>query len=273
MKAIISHDIDHIKVSEHLTKDLIIPKFIARSNIELFTGKISVSELGARIKDLLSNRWHKVPELIQFNSEMNVPATFFIGVKNGVGLSYNLTNAEELMQFILQHHCSLGIHGIAFDDEKIIKEEASVFSQSSGLKNFGIRMHYVRMSDNTLTYLANAGYTYDSSIHGMINPYKVGNMWEIPFQIMDGWIIENGKPYQTRNLAESIDATKKLIDESSRNGIRYLGIDFHDRYYCPAFNTWKKWYEWTVGYLIDNNIEMINFDRAVSELEMTHSDG
>jgi hypothetical protein len=48
MKIIISHDIDHITVFEH-KKDLIIPKFIIRSFIELGLGYISFSELGVKI--------------------------------------------------------------------------------------------------------------------------------------------------------------------------------------------------------------------------------
>ena len=271
MKAIVSHDIDHIKVWEHLTKDVIIPKFIVRSEIELFTGKISISEFSNRIGDLFRNRWHRVPELIKFNAEMNVPATFFIGVENGVGLSYSLSNSTDMMKLILNEDAVLGIHGIAYDNQSEIDREKKIFAENAGLKNFGIRMHYVRMTERTLGLLNNAGYTYDSSLHGMINPYKVGNMWEFPFQIMDGWVIENGKAWQSRNLQQSIDATKIIIEEANQKGIQYLGIDFHDRYFSNSFVTWKKWYEWIIAYLHENKIEMVNFDQAIKELESKES--
>ena len=45
MKVIVSHDIDHLTVSEHLFKDAIVPKYYIRSYIELLSGKISLAEL------------------------------------------------------------------------------------------------------------------------------------------------------------------------------------------------------------------------------------
>ena len=56
MKAIISHDIDHLTVWEHTT-DLILPKFVVRANIELVMGKISIGEYMLRIGDFFKNKW------------------------------------------------------------------------------------------------------------------------------------------------------------------------------------------------------------------------
>ena len=84
MKAIISHDIDHITVTEHLLRDLIVPKFMVRSHLELALGKISFKEYVARWTDFLKNKWQNVDELITFNNVKQVPSTFFIGVKRGV---------------------------------------------------------------------------------------------------------------------------------------------------------------------------------------------
>ena len=79
MKVIISHDVDHIKVWEH-KRDLIIPKFIARSFIEFVLGYISFFELKNRGKSIIENRWQNLEELLQFDKENDVPSTFFIGV-------------------------------------------------------------------------------------------------------------------------------------------------------------------------------------------------
>ncbi|HRH64142.1 MAG TPA: hypothetical protein PLI68_12530, partial [Bacteroidia bacterium] len=83
MKAIISHDIDHISVSEHLLKDTIIPKFLIRNLIELGTGKIGLAEFGLRHLDLVKNKWQNIEELIAFNKQHGIPSSFFIGVQNG----------------------------------------------------------------------------------------------------------------------------------------------------------------------------------------------
>ena len=66
MKAIISHDIDHLSLWEH-TNDLILPKFFVRAKIELFSGKISIPEYFLRMSDFFKNKWQNIDELIEFN--------------------------------------------------------------------------------------------------------------------------------------------------------------------------------------------------------------
>jgi hypothetical protein len=48
-------------------------------------------------------------------------------------------------------------------------------------------------------------------------------MWEFPFQIMDGWIIENYKRWQTLNLEQAKENTKRLIDKAIEADLEYLG--------------------------------------------------
>ena len=123
MKAIISHDIDHITVWEHLFKDTILPKYIVRSNIELVSGKISLAEYFNRYGDFFKNKWQNIHELIEFNKQNNVPSSFFIGVQNGLGLSYSNIDAQYWITEIIKSNCEIGVHGIEFETlEQISKE-------------------------------------------------------------------------------------------------------------------------------------------------------
>jgi hypothetical protein len=101
MKAIISHDVDHITFWDH-NKDLIIPKFLLRSAVELVNNSISVKECLSRLKDILSNKWQNLEELMIFDKENEVNSTFFIGVYNGPGLAYSLENAQYWINNILK---------------------------------------------------------------------------------------------------------------------------------------------------------------------------
>ncbi len=267
MKAIISHDIDHITVWEHLTKDTILPKYIVRSNIELATGKISLLEYFNRFGDFFKNKWQNINELIEFNNQNNIPSSFFIGVQNGLGLSYSNTAAIFWIREILKQKCELGVHGIEFQTLEEISKEFNLFQEFSNQKTFGTRMHYVRTNEHTFNNMNEAGYTYDSTEHAFKNPYKIGNMWEFPFQIMDGWVIEKGKRWQTQNLQQAIDNTKQLIDKAHSEKLTHLGIDFHDRYFSKSNKTWMNWYMWLVEYLKKNEIECINFNTAIAQLE------
>jgi len=267
VKAIISHDIDHITVTEHLLRDLIVPKFMVRTNMELMFGKISFKEYVARWTDFLKNKWQNVDELITYNNVKQVPSTFFIGVKRGVGLSYSNELASVWMDQIINRGCELNVHGINFNDIEVIKEERNLFAKLCGQESKGIRMHYVRTHQETLLYLSKAGYKFDTTVHAFENPFKVGEMWEFPFQIMDGWVIENGKKWQSANLQEAKDRTEKQIEKAHKHNLKYLCIDFHDRYFSKSFHTWLEWYMWLVDYLIQNKIDFTNYPRAILELE------
>jgi hypothetical protein len=267
MKAIISHDIDHITVSEHLLRDLIVPKFLVRSHLELAMGKISFSEYISRWTDIFKDKWENIDELITYNNVKQIPSAFFIGVKRGIGLNYNNAHAAVWMEQILNRGCELNLHGINFNDMNVIREEKDLFLKLSRQETTGIRMHYVRTDQETVRNLSKAGYTFDSTVHAYEDPYKVGDMWEIPFQIMDGWIIENGKRWQSSGLNEAKERTKKQIDKAFKHNLKYLGIDFHDRYFSRSFKTWLDWYVWVTEYLQQNQISFVNYSMAIKQLE------
>lgn len=267
MKAIVSHDIDHLTLSEHYLNDLIVPKYFLRSKIELFTGKISLTEFFNRVGDIFKNQWQHIESLHQFNTTHNVPTTYFIAVNKGLGLSYSQLQSTLWINKMLKMGCDVNVHGIEFENFEKINTEYSLFKSISKQENFGTRMHYIRKNANTLTNMAKAGYAFDSSEMSFKAPYKIDTMWEFPFQIMDGYIIEKPKQWQSKNLAQCCDETKKIIDKVVDLNLPYLGIDFHDRYFSDAHKTWKDWYMWLIEYLASQQIEFVNFKQAIKELE------
>ena len=163
--------------------------------------------------------------------------------------------------------CEVGAHGIEFENFDKINEEYSLFKEISKQPVFGMRMHYIRKNTDTFPNMAKAGYAFDSSEMGFKAPYKIGEMWEFPFQIMDGYIIEKPKQWQSKNFFQSCEETKKIIDKTFDLNLPYLGIDFHDRYFSDAHKTWKDWYMWLIEYLGTQKIEFVNFKQAIKELE------
>ncbi|MDP8205802.1 MAG: hypothetical protein P9L92_03985 [Candidatus Electryonea clarkiae] len=138
IKAIVSHDVDHLTTWEHY-KDLIIPKYIIRNSIQLLSGGISLGEWTNMLGDLLSKEWNNIEEVMSFDKEHGVPSTFFLGVNNGLGLSYSVSSAEKWVARILANDFDVGVHGIAFDDLASIQREFQTFKTISGLHSFGIR--------------------------------------------------------------------------------------------------------------------------------------
>lgn len=265
MKAIISHDVDHITVFEH-KNDLIIPKFLIRSLIELKEKRITLKEYKLRLNDIYKNKWQNILELIEFEKINQIPSTFFIGVSNGKGLSYSINNAAICIKEILEAGFDVGVHGIAFEDYNKIKNEYELFKNISGLKKFGIRMHYLRNTNYTLDMLSNIGYQYDTSKYELKNPYKIGNMWEFPLLMMDGYVIEGSSKWQSLNIEKAKERTLKLIENVQEKDIKYITILFHDRYFSDSFWTWKAWYIWLIEYLRERKISFISYKEAINEL-------
>jgi len=268
MKVIVSHDVDHLSIWEH-KGDLIIPKFVLRSLLELSLGYITFKEIYARFKEFLKNKWNHIEELIEFDSSNNIKSTFFFGVNKGLGLAYSIREAKQYIYMVKKAGFDVGVHGIEYKNFQIMKKEYETFKSISKLESFGIRMHYLRLDNNTLNKLSEIGYLFDSSIkaNGYKIPFKVGKMWEFPLHIMDGDIILNGKRWQSYTLNGALDATKRIIEFFYANKIPYLVILFHDRYFSDAFKTWKEWYIKTIEYLKINNFEFIDFKKAIKELE------
>ncbi|MDR4506269.1 MAG: hypothetical protein MRK01_15965 [Candidatus Scalindua sp.] len=265
MKIVISHDVDHITFSEH-NKDLIVPKHIVRGFIELGFGYISISETVGRIKSIVQNKWQNLEKLMQFDRESSVHSTYFFGVSKGKGLTYSKEDARFWIRKTLQEGFDVGVHGIAFDNYDDIKDEYETFRKLSGIEKFGIRMHYLRNTNNTLPFLNKAGYVFDTTLYKFEDPFNVGELWEFPLHIMDCSIICKNSPWQNQNLEQAKEATKRVIENCFNMSLKYFTILFHDNYFCNSFNTWKMWYIWLIEYLKQNKFVFINYHEAIREL-------
>lgn len=267
MKVIISHDVDHLKPSEHLKSNFII-KFVMRNLIEKKTGNITISEFFTRLKSIYRNKWQNLNELISYDSVNNIPSTFFIGVSQGRYLEYKFDKADEWIKIIRDNTFSVGVHGIAYDNLEEIKNEYQKF-KNLNIGEFGIRIHYLKQAYNTLQYLEETGYKYDSSTIAFCSPYKCESMWEFPLQIMDSYIFCKKNLWQDRSLDDAKNYTLGILEQCIQSDLKYINVLFHDFYFSEAFSAWQNWYMWLIQYLKLSGFEFIDYAHALSELEGT----
>ncbi|MDI6740191.1 MAG: hypothetical protein QME74_07490 [Candidatus Edwardsbacteria bacterium] len=265
MKIIVSHDVDHLTVWEHW-KDLIAVKQAGRNLIELAVGRISIAEVLLRCANMACNRWQNIEELMEYDISRKVPSTFFVGVANGKGLSYSPAQAAKWIERIKKQGFDVGVHGINYDDAIVVKQEHDRFADIYRSNDFGIRMHYLRRTEQTMELLSQAGYSYDCSEPGMIRPRLVGRMWEFPLQLMDGWVLCEGTRWQNRDLEQAKAATIGIIDQAARADLPYCSLLFHDRYFDDSFLSWKQWYMWVIDHLCVQGYSFCDYRTAVSEL-------
>jgi hypothetical protein len=262
LKIIISHDVDHLYASDHIFKDLIIPKLWIRSFFELLKNVISLKCFFYRVISIFDKRWNRIPEVIVFDSSRNIPATFFFGMANKLGLSYSIKKAKIWINYVVEKKFDVGVHGIDFENPE---KEYKLFKNLFGLDNFGIRMHYVRYNSKTFAKLAKCGYLFDSSefnkqkIH-LQDPYKIDTLWEFPLQIMDGYILKNG-------LTDAKNLTIQVLQEAEGSGLNYFSFLFHDYLYNEkTYPLYKEYYEWFVSFCESRNYSFISYLSAIKEL-------
>lgn len=267
-KIIVSHDVDHLWSTDHI-KDLIIPKFIVRSTIHLLQGKICLSSYFWRLWSCFpGKRWNRIPEIIEFDKENNIPSTFFFGMANGLGMSYPISRVSSWIKMIMNAGFDVGVHGVNYSDKKMMAQEKDRFQKLSGLKSFGIRNHYVRYNNDTFNKMSELGYLFDTSqfCKGMIKldePYKIGNMWEFPLHVMDGYVLHPGKLDSAKRDIEA--ALESAIDHN----LRFFTFLLHDYMYnSKQYPEEKALYEWFISYCKELELDFINYREAIKELEV-----
>jgi len=266
MKIVISHDIDHLSVREHIFKDLIIPKYIFWSIVELARRKINFGTFLIKLGMLgKKNGWNNLDELLKFDKQHGVNPTFFVGVRNGKGLSYSLAQAQRAIKAIRDYGFDVGLHGIAFNNFERMKQESEIFRALSGLKEFGVRMHYLRLAPQTLNMLDQLGYIFDSSIlssGSIAQGYRINRMVEFPFHIMDGAILG---PKVSYGLCEAKAITERLLNKAEAEKKDYVGILFHQRYFGPDFPHYRAWYIWLINHCKERGYKFANYRQLMDK--------
>lgn len=264
MKIIISHDVDHLEIKEHFFKDLFFLKFWTRSTFQLFRRNISFGEWVQRFFWIFRKRMHNIPELLDFDKKNGVPSVFFFGMANALGMSYSQKSAKKWIDYVLNNHGDVGVHGVAYNDYFKMKKEFEDFKTLSGLDYFGIRMHYVRHSDETFKYLAELGYRFDSSDfvkEELRKPYAVDEMWEFPLYAMDSYLLNEGE-----NSAK--EKVCKLLEIAQNMECDYFTFLFHDVYYNSSlFKAHKEFYDWFIALCVERKYEFVSYLTAKRELE------
>lgn len=265
MKIIVSHDVDHLYPSDHIFRDLIFPKLWVRSSIEILRGKINLKTWFYRLISIFEHRMNQIPEIIEFDKMHDVPSTFFFGMDNILGMSYKKEAAKHWIIYVKNNNFDVGVHGVNIENMTNMKQEYFSFAEITGMKNFGIRTHYVRYNETTFNKMAKIGYLFDSSEFNktkieLKSPYKIDEMWEFPLHIMDSYVMKNG-------LDEAKKNTIIALEQASTKGIEYFTFLFHDYLFNQkTYPKDKAYYEWFISYCKEKQYPFVSYRDAINEL-------
>ena len=265
IKVIVSHDVDHLFSKDHWFRDLIYPKMWVRNTIQFIKKEITYKEWWLRNSSCFRKTIHNLDALMDYDEAHGIPSTFFFGMNQGLGMSYKPEEAKPVIMRVHERGFDIGVHGIEYQDYEGMKREFDTFKKIAGFDPCGIRMHYVRYDEQTFDKLNQIGYSFDTSEFDKSNSgtrktqYQVGNMWEFPLAIMDG--------YLPHKVEEAKKATLKLLEESKKEKMQYLTVLFHDSYYCDAYRDLYEWYEWLMEFFSNSaDYSFISYEAAIQEL-------
>ena len=266
-KIIISHDVDHLFGRDHWLRDLIYPKLWIKSALKLAGHDISPGTFLARAASPFERERHRIRQVLDFDEAHGVPSTFFFGMSQGLGMSYRPDECASTVRYVTGRGFDVGVHGIAYTTFSDIQNEHDRFAFMFSMTDFGVREHYVRRDESTLEKLAKANYLYDTTVFNkerieLTPPYKVGDMWEFPLHVMDGYTVTDG------HLSDGIAATASAIADACELELPYMTFLFHDYLFNGnAFPDQKAWYIWLIEFLNDEGFEFVSYRQAINELE------
>jgi peptidoglycan/xylan/chitin deacetylase (PgdA/CDA1 family) len=265
MKIIISHDIDHISMNDHWVNDLFIPKWVVKTILYVVLGKLPVRIGLKRLALVLSGRLHRVPEVMEIDRKFNIPSTFFVGMRNGLGMSYSLRKARQMLKLIQGEGFEVGVHVVAYDNAQLIREEYDRFVSIVGKDHlFGVRNHYLRFNTQTPAFQSEAGYLFDSSDYGIKAPYRVKGLVEFPVCLMDSYLLSDGQ----NDLEDVKRRTLEAFQMGEKLELPYFTIIFHDVYFSDLFPEHQAWYQWVVQY-VREHYDVTDFVHAIEEMKAT----
>lgn len=256
MKIIVSHDVDHLSIKEHL-----IDRY--------FLGLVYKSALGIirgerfSLRKRFALKTENIKELRLFNQSMGVRETYFFATRKGLSLSYDYREAQSIITWLLQEGIEVGLHGQSPDSLDGLKEEYSRLKEIHSGEIIGIRNHYLRKTENTLEIMGKVGFQYDSTFMELKAPFKSGSIWEIPISVMDVSVLSS----IANNEVSVWEKTIQLINEAESKQLPYFVINFHDVYFSEGWPSHRNWYIKLITHLKDRGFHFISFNQALEELK------
>ena len=258
-------------------------RLYVRALYRLLTGKYSPRRFCEDISHYLSRTIHNkkiinnIDALMDFDRAHCVKATYFFGMNQGLGLTYHPKDAKPFIERVKAAGFDAGVHGIVFDDFDGMKSERNTWADLMGTPPDCIRNHYVRFDSKTFERMSQLGYVYDSTEFDKAAqctikaPYKVGNMWEFPLNIMDGYLHPRNILDYRATTEGMKSETLRIIGELRSKGINYLTVLFHDPGFCEHVRSYMDWYKWLISYVEETpGFEFVSYREAIARLEASH---
>jgi hypothetical protein len=237
---------DHTGLKDHY-RDQAVPRFALLNLIGLCRRAQSVTETArtARevVRSLVSQRydsWRCVEQWMALETERGIRSTWFVACRPGRGIAYTPVRARSVVEVLVRHGCTVGLHSQCRDNPDGLPAELAEFRAAYGIAGpVPLRMHYMIPDATPLRRFADL-FTYDSSDFGE-DRFAASDEFERPVNIMDTYFFCPIRRMLT--FAEARERTCRLIEAARRQG-RQITFDLHHRSLSPTLPRYREYILW-----------------------------
>ena len=252
----LSHDIDHLSLREH----------VADGQLVRIVGNALRKHLGRRFEPgralaatgrglaVLAGRdaWAgAVDDLLAAERRAGVRSSWFVAVRQGLGIRYTADAAAAAVRRILAEGHEVGLHGQHADDGPRLASEVLELAELAGRSVTGLRMHYLRLTPAVYDAATRVGLAYDSTVmdRSHLDPGRLPlagprlvrpGLVEIPLHVMDSTLFSpTGLAFDE---AEAVEYLRRLLARAREEG-RVLVVNLHPNYYSRFTPEARGWYD------------------------------
>ena len=167
---------------------------------------------------------------MEIEEEYNIRSTFFFRPKYDDGTEVD--QYEKTIKNLLSHEWEVGLHSNNTNTPEEVTQEKGQLERVTGQPVYGSRVHYLKVSENTFTNLAQSGIKYDSSLSfnkEQIDPRNTGYVAKnglvvFPVTFMDAYLFT----YLQLNEETIVPFMVKTIKKLFTSGTQIMTLLWHD---------------------------------------------
>jgi peptidoglycan/xylan/chitin deacetylase (PgdA/CDA1 family) len=274
--ACLTHDVDHPSIRKHVfdhTMFGFLYRAVVGSLLNLLRGRVSVRQLLANCiaalklpfvhLGLAKDFWQDFD--LYTKLEAGRRSSFFVipfkgdsGRRSAKGsapkqraAAYGASDITGQIHTLMSAGCEIGLHGIdVWCDPTKGREELEEIRRITGLRDIGVRTHWLYADEGSPAALERAGADYDSTVGynetvgycagttQVYKPLEAARLLELPLHIMDTALFFSGY------LNLTSEEANKLVDAIIDNAARFGGVvtvNWHDRSIAPE-RLWGDFY-------------------------------
>jgi len=246
---VLTHDVDWFSVK-------------SLRGLRTFFGFVRRELSGGKLSALKVPYWQNFHKWMELENGYDVRSVFYFLYKGVGGSTYNFSDVEDAVKNLDKGGWEIGLHG-TFDSTRSLSnltEEKMLLERTLGKSVQGIRLHYLRISEESLRLQEEAGFRYDSSLetqeffkifHPVVRNRKL-NLIELPLTLHDSTLFVKKK----MAFDDAYKYSRKIIDKASReDGI--VTLNWHQRTFSSEFKSWLKTYVLILKYAKSIEAEML----------------